>query len=134
MKIDGSCHCGQISYEAKIDCEAVYICHCTDCQQLTGSAFRWAVPVAAEDFRLLAGEPRVYVKTAESGATSRQLFCPACGSPIYSISNGDGSKYINLRLGTARQRAELSPKTQYWCRSALKWLVNNWPAKRFDTQ
>jgi len=133
MKIDGSCHCGQISYEAEIDPEKVYVCHCTDCQQLTGSAFRWAVPVAMEDFRLLAGEPRTYIKTAESGAASRQLFCPDCGSPLYSTSSGDGP-HINLRLGTARQRAQLSPKSQYWCRSKLDWLASPWPPKKFDTQ
>ena len=26
------------------------------------------------------------------------------------------------RLGTARQRAELTPTVQIWCRSALPWL------------
>ena len=40
MKIDGQCHCGQITFEAEIDPEAVSICHCRDCQTLTGSPFR----------------------------------------------------------------------------------------------
>ena len=40
MKIDGACHCGDITYEADIDPENVVICHCTDCQTLSGSAFR----------------------------------------------------------------------------------------------
>ena len=31
MKIDGSCHCGAIVYEADIDPAQVRICHCTDC-------------------------------------------------------------------------------------------------------
>src|SRR5262245_4627881 len=38
MKVDGRCHCGYITYEAEIDPEKVMICHCTDCQTLTGSA------------------------------------------------------------------------------------------------
>jgi hypothetical protein len=33
-----------------------------------------------------------------------------------------GPKVYNIRLGTARQRAELTPKKQYWSRSALHWL------------
>lgn len=40
MKIDGRCHCGYISYEAEINPETVVICHCTDCQTLSDSAFR----------------------------------------------------------------------------------------------
>jgi hypothetical protein len=39
MKIDGHCHCGQITFEAEVDPTALTICHCTDCQTLTGSAF-----------------------------------------------------------------------------------------------
>jgi hypothetical protein len=134
MKIDGKCHCGQISYEAEIDPEKVYICHCTDCQTLSGSAFRWAVPVAKEDFKLLTGTPKAYLKTAESGATSYQLFCPECASPLYSTSVGEGPTFFNLRLGTAQQRAELRPKSQYWRRSALVWAANLEAATKFDTQ
>ena len=40
MKIDGRCHCGYITYEADIDPDKTLICHCTDCQTLSGSAFR----------------------------------------------------------------------------------------------
>lgn len=118
MKIDGRCHCGQITYEAEVDPEPVYICHCTDCQMITGSAFRWAVPVSEKAFKLLSGRPKTYVKTAESGATSYQHFCPDCASPLYSTAAGDGPACFNLRVGTAPLRAELNPKIQYWCRSA----------------
>jgi hypothetical protein len=40
MKIDGHCHCGRITFEAEVDPNTITICHCTDCQMLTGSAFR----------------------------------------------------------------------------------------------
>ena len=43
MKVTGRCHCGQISFEAEIDPTQVRICHCTDCQTLTGTAFRTTV-------------------------------------------------------------------------------------------
>ena len=56
MKIDGGCHCGAITYEAEIDPETVTICHCTDCQTLSGSAFRTAVPARKDVFRLLTGQ------------------------------------------------------------------------------
>lgn len=122
MKIDGGCHCGDITYEAEIDPEKVAICHCTDCQTLSASVFRTAVRVPEDDFKILSGEPKIYVKTGESGAKRAQAFCPECGSAIYATSVGEGPKVYGIRLGTARQRAELTPKKQYWFRSALPWL------------
>src|SRR5262245_36579583 len=83
MKIDGACHCGQSSYDAEIDPAPFRVCHCTDCQSLTGSAFRVVVQFSDDKFSL-SSEPTVYVKTAESGTRRIQAFCPKCGSPIYS--------------------------------------------------
>jgi hypothetical protein len=49
MKIDGACHCGCVRYEAEVNLEQVAICHCTDCQIISGSAFRTVVFAAAAD-------------------------------------------------------------------------------------
>jgi hypothetical protein len=67
MKIDGRCHCGIITFEAEVDPVTVAICHCTDCQTLSGTAFRTVVNTKEVAFRLLSGTPKVYVMTAESG-------------------------------------------------------------------
>ena len=134
MKIDGKCHCGSIQYEAEIDPEGVYVCNCTDCQSISGSPYRWAVSVPAENFRLLSGEPKTYVKISESGATSHQLFCPVCASPLYSTAVGAEPKSYNLRLGTARQRAELRPKLEVWRRSKQEWATIDGPTEKVDKQ
>ena len=54
MKVDGGCHCGYLRYEAEVDPAGVVICHCADCQALTGSAFSVVVPAEAASFRLIA--------------------------------------------------------------------------------
>jgi hypothetical protein len=122
MKVDGRCHCGLISYEAEIDPRAIMVCHCTDCQALSGSAFRTVALTRPGGLRLLSGEVRTYVKVAESGARRLQCVCPDCGSPIYATAEGDEPKVYSLRLGTCRQRAALKPVAQIWCGSALPWL------------
>ncbi|MBC8242071.1 MAG: GFA family protein [Alphaproteobacteria bacterium] len=124
MKIDGGCHCGNITYEAEVDPEKAAICHCTDCQSMSGSAFRTVVLSFEDAFTLLSGEPKMYIKTGGSGAKRIQAFCPDCGSQIYATAIGDGPKIYGLRLGTVRQRDELPPKRQIWHRSAQKWLPN----------
>ena len=120
MKIQGNCHCGAIAYEADVDPGKAVICHCGDCQTLSGAPFRASVPAKAADFHLLKGEPRVYVKTAESGTRRAQGFCADCGSPIYATS-ADNPQFYNLRLGAVKQRAQIPPLRQIWCESALGW-------------
>jgi hypothetical protein len=123
MKIEGGCHCGNITYTAEVDPEKVGICHCTDCQTLSGSAFRTSVPAAKDGFHIRTGQPKIYIKTAESGTKRAQAFCPECGTSIYSAAVSD-PQVFNIRLGTARQRTELRPKSQGWCRSRLDWVTD----------
>lgn len=134
MKIDGSCHCGRITYEAEIDPESVRMCHCTDCQTLSGSAFRTVVPAAEDRFTLLSGAPMIYLKTVQSGARRQQSFCSECGSPIYATSVGAGPKVYGICLGTVRQRSELVPKKQYWSRSAQRWLSDLQSIQKIEKQ
>jgi len=132
MKITGGCHCGAITYEAEVDANMVAICHCTDCQTLSGSAFRVVVPVKREGFKL-TGEPKTYVKTGESGRKRVQTFCTNCGTPIYS-ADVTNPQVFNIRVGTVRQRADLRPKVQLWCRSALDWTMHLEPIAQIQKQ
>jgi|SRR5437899_7125541 len=72
--------------------------------------------------QLLSGKLKIYVKTGESGTKRPQSFCPECGTPIYSSTIGEGPKVHVIRVGTARQRDQLVPKVQLWCRSSQIWL------------
>jgi len=127
MKVTGACHCGFLAFEAEVDPATAGICHCTDCQVFSGSAFRAGVSGAETDFRLLAGTPKVYMKTAESGARRAQAFCPECGTHIYATSapaaGGEGTRSFRIRLSTLRERDALPPRHQIWTRSSPAWLA-----------
>ncbi len=122
MKIDGQCHCGAISYEAVIDPDDIGICHCVDCQQLTGSAYRVTAFARREDFRVTAGMPKTYVKTGANGRIRYQMFCGDCGSPIYTTGTDEDAEEIGIRWGNIRQRKALAPNHQIWCESAANWF------------
>ena len=122
MQIDGACHCGRIRFSADIDPSRVMVCHCEDCQVLSGAPFRAVVAAPIETF-VLHGEPKHYVKVAASGNRRAQAFCPDCGSRLWASAEHDPQMF-NLRLGTVRQRAQLAPKSQVWCNSALPWSTN----------
>ena len=120
--ITGGCLCGEIRYECQGETISSLICHCTDCQSLSGSAFRTVAFTPPDGFELTTGTIRTYVKTAASGNPREQGFCPECGSAIYATAPGDGPKVYGLRVGTITQRRELAPKKQLWHRSALPWV------------
>jgi hypothetical protein len=134
MQIDGACLCGQITYEAVIDPDNVLICHCTDCQINSASAYGVVVGVANGQFRLLTGTLKMYEKTADSGRKRQLSFCAECGTRIHARAKSNPEALFGLRVGTIRQRAELKPQIQYWCVSALPWAFDLSEILRHDTQ
>ncbi|WGD56270.1 GFA family protein [Bradyrhizobium sp. CB1650] len=122
MQIDGQCHCGRITYEAEIDPEAVSVCHCRDCQTLSGSPFRVTAICSGQAIRLTGGTPRVYGKRGDNGQMRFQHFCGDCGSPLFTSGEGDQSDDWGIRWGSIRQRDALRPVRQIWCQSAAVWI------------
>src|ERR1700758_738091 len=109
MKVTGGCHCGQITYQAEVDPAAVRVCHCTDCQRLTGTAFRTNIASLPGTFVLKSGTPKIYIKIAESGNKRAHAFCPECGTPIYSTAPGANPASYGLRGGALDPRAPPPP-------------------------
>ena len=132
MKIDGACHCGEIAFEAELDPDKVGICHCSDCQALSASAFRTLAVIDGQKLTMLRGMPKEYVKVGDSGDSRIQAFCGTCGSGIYSTAVGAGPKAYNIRLGTVRQRHELVPQFECWRPSALPWTPPLKHTEKFD--
>ena len=119
MKIDGQCHCGLVTYEADIDPLKVSICHCTDCQALTGSPYRVTAICSGEQIRMTGKPTQTFVKTGDNGRRWFQHFCGQCGSPLFTEGGPDD---WGIRWGSIRQRAQLKPTRQIWCRSAAPWI------------
>ena len=135
MKVTGRCHCGKISFAAEIDPGQVRVCHCTDCQTLSGSAFRVNVATLPGSFVLTSGEPRTYIKTtANSGNPRSHGFCADCGTPLWATSTDPHPQSYGLRVGTLDRRADLKPARQGWCSSALPWSMDLTQIARVERQ
>lgn len=134
MKIEGQCYCGAIAYEAQVEPGTITVCHCTDCQNQSGSAFRANIPAPAAGFRLVKGVPRTYLKTAASGNQRLLAFCEVCGSSLYACAVHNPSAY-SLRIGTIKQRQELgAPQREIWTRSRHAWVALPAGTPSFDGQ
>ena len=120
MLINGARHCGQISFAAEIDPAQVVVCHCRDCQILSGSPFRAVAEEPIGTFKV-SGSPKSYAFT-QHGIRMAQVFCSECGTPLYATAQERPTSVI-IRLGCVEQRAQLKPSMQIWQGSALPWLA-----------
>jgi len=120
MSVTGKCHCGAVSLTADVDPSRVFVCHCADCQVLTGSAFRVVAPVIPGSLQV-SGNVKGYARTADSGAVRWQYFCPECGTPLFAGSR-DGAGLATVRVGVLAERDRLPPTAQLWRNSALPWV------------
>lgn len=120
MLIHGSCHCEAVRFTAEIDPTQVTVCHCSDCQVLSGAPMRAIVRATIGDFAL-QGTVKAYTKTAQSGQHRDQVFCPVCGTPLYGCA-AQNPEFVVIRLGCVSEREQLPPQRQIWTASAMPWL------------
>ena len=100
---------------------------------LCGSAYRVSVRAPAATFRLRSGEPRTYVKIADSGAKRVHAFCGDCGTPTYACALDNPPTY-SLRVGCLDERALLGPRRQIWYCSAVPWSQDLADVPKVDRQ
>ncbi|HBD10566.1 MAG TPA: GFA family protein [Porticoccaceae bacterium] len=125
MKISGECFCKAISYESELDENRIGICHCRDCQIISGSAFRMSSVVPVDDFNFTRGMPKFFDKRADSGSVRRLAFCDICGTHLCSlpVDNDSTSPFVSIRLSTAREFLQLKPVSEIFCDSRVSWLA-----------
>ena len=124
MRITGGCFCKKIRYNAIIDPKTVTICHCTDCQINSGTAYGVVVGVVKEEFVLEAGDLTYFEKIADSGARRTLAFCSSCGTRIFAKPADNKPGRFGIRVGTVDQRDTLIPKQQAWWQSAQSWTAD----------
>lgn len=117
--LHGVCHCGAISLTAEVDAPNVLACHCTDCRTISGAPFRAIVAVPAEHLTV-TGQPKEYVKVADSGNRRFQAFCGDCGTQLYACD--ENRTLFNVRTGWLDQFETLAPQTHIFGKSAPSWI------------
>ena len=128
----GGCQCGQVKYEIACDELVAYACHCNECQKQTASAFALSVPVKLDELHI-TGELKSYERSAHSGAITKCLFCPGCGTRIYHQSSGSRS-LVTLKGGTLDDGSELIPKAHLWTARKHNWVSLPAGAEIYDRQ
>jgi hypothetical protein len=85
----GSCHCGQVAFEAEGTLERVIECNCSICSKR--GSLHWFVP--RESFRLLTPEDGIGTYSFKKH-TIKHRFCPKCGCAPYSEGIAPSGNYM----------------------------------------
>ena len=73
----GGCACGRIRFEAQVDSDDAYLCHCRMCQRASGNVSLAMVGIAQAKVRW-ATEPDWY----DSSPIAHRPYCAACGTSL----------------------------------------------------
>ena len=122
LPLEGGCRCGRVRYRVNVAPRFIFACHCTDCQQLTSSAFSLGMVVPNAGFDLHLGEPRCWPKIGDSGNESRQYTCPTCAGWTHTSTDSTPDVTI-VRPTTLDEHAWVRPIAQLFTRSALPWAL-----------
>jgi hypothetical protein len=130
---EGGCQCDAVRYELTGPPLRVVVCHCKECQRQSGSAFGMSVAVRENDFRLLRGAPKRFVRKTDSGRELECFFCPDCGTRIYHKPQGIGP-VLNVKPGTLDDTTWLEPTLHAWIARKQRWVEIPTDLQAFETQ
>ncbi len=121
-KYTGGCQCGEVRYEVVGPPQKLVVCHCTDCQRQSGSAFGMTLVVNEADFRLTQGEVKTFASKAATGRAKLGAFCSRCGTRIYHKPEWRPGT-VSVKPGTLDDTGGLRPDMHIWTRSRQPWVT-----------
>jgi len=104
----GGCLCGGIRYTVRGKPYKSGLCHCTDCRQVTGSAF-----LAYADW-----PPEQFEHTGVVTTYRGRSFCPVCGSRLFSRNE----RQVDIYVGTLDDAPNgIKPVDEGWVIRRESW-------------
>lgn len=118
MNYNGSCLCGEVTFEILGEFENFYLCHCERCRKDTGSAHAANLFSSTARLKWLSGEGlvRTYDFRSEGHIKS---FCTVCGSALPNIQM-DGNLLV-VPAGSLDSDIDLVPQGHIYCRRKANW-------------
>ena len=117
----GGCLCGTIRYRLTGPSLFESQCCCRDCQRATGTGHTTIVGVLKGQLAV-AGTPKVYTSTGESGGTVSRHFCGTCGGLLYTSGSLPG-EVIMIQAGSLDDPGVVTPQNVIYAKDAVAWDV-----------
>ena len=126
--MSGGCACGRIRFEAEVDSDDAYLCHCRMCQRASGNLSLAMVNLPQQAVRWTS-EPDWY----RSSPIAQRPFCSACGTSLGFRYDSDTDK-MDLTVAAFDDPSRFKPTSHFGVESMHEvWLnTTSLPRTRSD--
>ncbi len=105
--VTGGCFCGRVRFEAAIEDDEAYLCHCRMCQRATGNVSVAFKNVARDEVRWTATDPDLFA----SSEIAERGHCAQCGTSL-SFAYIDSDR-MDLTIGSFDDPARFRPTSHF---------------------
>lgn len=128
-KIGGSCLCGKVSFEITNDFQRFFMCHCEQCQKISGSDHVSNLFAEPDSLTWLAGKEAIK-RFDYPGRGFTNAFCSDCGSGVPYL-NQRGTAVV-VRAGSLNGAPATRPARKIFCCERTRWSEDSANAETFD--
>ena len=125
--VTGGCACGAVRFEAEVDNDEAYLCHCRMCQRATGSLSIAFKNIPQAKLLWLSG-PDWY----ESSPIAKRPYCKKCGTSLgFQFKEGPN---MDVTVASFDEPGQFKPISHFGTESVHEaWLdTSGLPRKRTD--
>lgn len=117
QRLNGSCLCGAVTYEAQGDPQRFFYCHCSRCRKASGSAHAANIFLQPGTLRFLSGEDRISRFKVPEAVRFQNHFCATCGARLPRQA-GDT---VVIPAGFLNTDAPMAPQARIFMNSRASW-------------
>jgi len=127
--LKGSCLCGAVEFQCENDFDMFHLCHCSQCQKVSGSAHVSNLFTKANNIEWLKGESLVK-RYDVPGRTISHAFCECCGSSLPYTSGG--GRYLIVPAGSLDEQPDIKPDDHIFWHERASWYDELGDTKKFN--
>ncbi len=116
IPVTGGCLCEAVRYEAEVNLNEAYYCHCKTCQKMTGAPAEIGVLVKPGTLKFTKEDPKFF----QSSRIARRGFCRHCGSRLVYVSL-NRADWTNVSAGSLDHPERVVPTEHICVESQLPW-------------
>lgn len=117
-KYQGSCLCGQVAYEIEGSLDGFYLCHCSRCRKISGTAHAANIFSKGATLKWVSGEMNQKMYNLE-GTRFVRNFCITCGSSLPYASDADNT--VMIPAGSLDTNIDIRPTAHIFYASRACW-------------
>ncbi|MGB8339785.1 MAG: GFA family protein [Burkholderiales bacterium] len=105
--LTGGCHCGEVRYEATVENNEAYYCHCKMCRRSFGNIFATFFNLPKASVKWARHPPKYF----HSSKIAQRGFCAECGTPL--LFEFHDSEFMDLSVGSLDHPEQMEPVSHF---------------------